>query len=76
MRHEGLSRYMISEMEPLVFVCTCRCNSDGKRGTAEGRERRGKGMAIISKSQPGQHHPAWPAVSEVGERVNTPSVST
>lgn len=59
----------MGEMEPLdvcgQVLLWCR----------EGHKR-GGGKDIISKSQAGQRHPAWPPVSEEGERVNAPAVST
>lgn len=45
-------------------------------GVARGAQRRGGDRDIISKSQTGQHHPAWPPVSKEGEMVNTPAVPT
>lgn len=42
---------------------------------ARGARERGGDKGIISKSQAGQHHPAWPPVSEEREKVNTPAVS-
>lgn len=41
-----------------------------KRGTMEGVG----GKGIISKSQAGKNRPAWPPVSEEGEKVNTPPI--
>ena len=42
---------------------------------ARGAQRRGGGRDIISKSQAGPNHPAWPPVSGEGENVNTPAVN-
>lgn len=39
-----------------------------------GAQRRGGGKEIISKSQAGQNHPAWPPVSEEGGKVNIPVI--
>lgn len=38
-----------------------------------GTRGRGGGKDVISKSQAGQHHPAWPPVSEEGEKVSSPN---
>lgn len=41
-------------------------------GVTRGAQRRGGGKDIISQSQAGQNHPAWPPVSGEGGEVNTP----